>query len=205
MTLNFKLGSIPNLLSKHAPSSLNSLAESVLKRWIAPASLDVLRDGGADDLRNRFFLYGRHSFERLGLVSRKTDSHGFGGLHWVGTLANGTRLVKYRGIMVSIHRIKTEGAMTGNEMNAPVGQATESKHHEHKFEIQIDRTVYTVHKKEMTGEEIRRVPKPPIGHDRDLFEVIAGGTDRKIEDHTVVKIHNGLRFFTAPAHINPGM
>jgi hypothetical protein len=57
----------------------------------------------------------------------------------------------------------------------------------HELKIQIDRTHYEVTKSHMTGAEIRAVPNPDIGPDRDLFE-----------------IRNGMRFFTAPAHINPG-
>ncbi|MXY08323.1 MAG: hypothetical protein F4Y61_06710 [Rhodothermaceae bacterium] len=73
-----------------------------------------------------------------------------------------------------------------------------------KFEIQIDRKHYLVEKSEMTGSELRQVPDEPIGPDRDLFEVVPGGSDNKIELTTVVKIRDGQRFFTAPAHINPG-
>ena len=76
------------------------------------------------------------------------------------------------------------------------------KHHE--FHIQIDRVHYTVTKHFMTGEQLRHVPSPPIGPDRDLFEVIPGGTDRKISDNEEVEIRDGKRFFTAPAQINPG-
>lgn len=72
------------------------------------------------------------------------------------------------------------------------------------FEIQIDRAHYKVHKERMTGLELRHLPPTPIGPDRDLFEVVPGGSDRKIADETVVDIRNGLRFFTAPAQINPG-
>ena len=72
------------------------------------------------------------------------------------------------------------------------------------FQIQIDRTHYTVTLPHMTGAELRRVPTPPIGPDRDLFEVVPGGSDRKIADDQIVEIRNGLRFFTAPAQINPG-
>jgi hypothetical protein len=78
------------------------------------------------------------------------------------------------------------------------------KDHHNKFQIQIDRVHYTVSKSEMTGAELRQVPPTPIGPDRDLFEVIPGSPDRKIGDTDVVKIHEGERFFTAPAHINPG-
>ena len=76
--------------------------------------------------------------------------------------------------------------------------------HEPEFHIQIDRVHYTVHQAEMTGAQLRQVPSPPIGPDRDLFEVIPGHKDKKIEDNEVVQIHNGLRFFTAPATITPG-
>ena len=73
-----------------------------------------------------------------------------------------------------------------------------------KFQIQIDRVHYTVTAGEMTGAELRRVPPTPLGPDRDLFEVVPGGTDRKIGDADVVEMRNGKRFFTAPAQINPG-
>jgi hypothetical protein len=73
-----------------------------------------------------------------------------------------------------------------------------------EFEIQIDRTHYKVTLRHMTGLELRHVPKVPIGPDRDLFEVVPGGSDRKIGDEQIVEIRNGLRFFTAPAQINPG-
>ena len=82
-------------------------------------------------------------------------------------------------------------------------------HHEQKddhphFEIQIDRAHYTVTMKHMTGLQLRHIPTPSIGPERDLFEVVPGGSDRKIGNEQVVEIRNGLRFFTAPAQINPG-
>lgn len=81
----------------------------------------------------------------------------------------------------------------------------ESQEHPAKgYRIQIDRNHYTVTQSQMTGAELRRVPDPPVGSDRDLFEVVPGGTDRKIADSDVVQIHNGQRFFTAPTQINPG-
>ena len=78
-------------------------------------------------------------------------------------------------------------------------------HEKVKFQIQIDRVHYTVAQEQMTGSELRRVPPTPIGADRDLFEVVPGGTDRKIGDDDMVEIKNGKRFFTAPAQINPGL
>jgi hypothetical protein len=72
------------------------------------------------------------------------------------------------------------------------------------FEIKIDRTEFKVHEKSLTGKQLRELPQPPIGPDRDLFEVVHGGSDRKILDDEVVTMRDGLRFFTAPAQINPG-
>ena len=82
--------------------------------------------------------------------------------------------------------------------------ANEQQHGPHQFQIQIDRAHFTVTQQRMTGAELRRVPPTPIGPDRDLFEVVPGGPDRKIADSDVVEMKNGLRFFTAPAQINPG-
>jgi hypothetical protein len=73
-----------------------------------------------------------------------------------------------------------------------------------KFQIQIDREHFTVEKPEMTGAELRHLPATPIGPERDLFEVVPGHPDEKIADDKTVEMRDGLRFFTAPAHINPG-
>jgi hypothetical protein len=84
---------------------------------------------------------------------------------------------------------------------------TEPAHHEpppREFRIKIDRIEYLVAQEELTGAQLRQLPKPPIGPDRDLFEIIPGQADRKIDDSYVVEIVNGKRLFTAPAHINPG-
>ena len=78
------------------------------------------------------------------------------------------------------------------------------KKHPHLINIQIDRVHYDVDATEMTGAQLREVPKPPIGPDRDLFEVVPGASDVKIGNATVVHLHNGMRFFTAPGQINPG-
>lgn len=72
------------------------------------------------------------------------------------------------------------------------------------FKIRIDRQEYIVREEVLTGAELRRLPEPDIGPDRDLFEVVPGGSDRKIELTDRVKMREGLRFFTAPAQINPG-
>ncbi len=90
-----------------------------------------------------------------------------------------------------------------NEIAPKHGEQKDQEKHV-KFQIQIDRVHFTVTQEVMTGDELRRVPSPPIGPDRDLFEVVPGGTDKKIENDEQVEIREGERFFTAPAHINPG-
>jgi hypothetical protein len=77
-------------------------------------------------------------------------------------------------------------------------------HGTRSFAIKIDRVIFEVHERELTGLQLRHLPHPPIGPDRDLFEVIPGGSDKKILDSDIVKMRDGLRFFTAPAQINPG-
>jgi hypothetical protein len=84
-------------------------------------------------------------------------------------------------------------------------QAAAGPESPHKFQIQIDRTHFTVTLQQMTGLQLRQLPTPPIGPDRDLFEVVPGGSDKKIGDNDEVEMRNGLRFFTAPAQINPGV
>jgi len=83
-------------------------------------------------------------------------------------------------------------------------QETKKHPKSHEFHIQIDRVHYTVDQTEMTGAQLRQLPTPPIGPDRDLFEVVPGQPDNKTDDSEPVEIHDGKRFFTAPAHINPG-
>ncbi len=78
------------------------------------------------------------------------------------------------------------------------------EHSKTHFEIQIDRKHFTVEENQLTGLQLRSLPSPAIGPDRDLFEVVPGGTDLKISDEQVVKMRNGLRFFSAPSQINPG-
>jgi hypothetical protein len=75
---------------------------------------------------------------------------------------------------------------------------------EPKFHIKIDRGEFTVDAATLTGAELRRLPDPDIGPDRDLFEVVPGGSDVKIAPDMSVVMRDGLRFFSAPAQINPG-
>ncbi|MFC3695586.1 hypothetical protein [Chenggangzhangella methanolivorans] len=73
-----------------------------------------------------------------------------------------------------------------------------------KFQIKIDRTVYEVREETLSAERLRTLPDPDIGPDRDLFQVVPGGSDLKITADAIVTMAHGLRFFTAPAQINPG-
>jgi hypothetical protein len=92
-----------------------------------------------------------------------------------------------------------------NEVDMHGGSSAEgAENGKHRFQIQIDRVHYTVEQDSLTGAQLRSLVTPPIGPERDLFEVVPGGTDRKIEDAEIVSMRNGLRFFTAPSHINPG-
>ena len=70
--------------------------------------------------------------------------------------------------------------------------------------IKIDREQYRVTLSQLTGDEIRHLPQVPIPNDRDLYLVQPGKPDLLIGLADVVEIHNGIRFFTAPGHINPG-
>jgi hypothetical protein len=83
-------------------------------------------------------------------------------------------------------------------------EANPAAHPLREHRIQIDRVHYTVIQNRMTGEELRHVPPTPIPETRDMYEVRPGEPDRLVSDSDVVDIRDGLRFFTAPHHINPG-
>lgn len=61
-----------------------------------------------------------------------------------------------------------------------------------------------LHDGELTGQQIRELATPPIEANRDLFEIVPGGSDQKIEDGEQVTIRDHIRFFSAPRNINPG-
>jgi hypothetical protein len=74
-----------------------------------------------------------------------------------------------------------------------------------KFEIKIDRDKFEVEGPTITGAQLRQLPTPPIGADRDLFLTVPGpGDDLLVKNGDVIELEKHLRFFTAPAHITPG-
>lgn len=70
--------------------------------------------------------------------------------------------------------------------------------------IHIDREMYKVTDAAMTGKQLRALPSPAVGADRDLYEIRPGQDDHLVENDESVPLRNGQRFFTAPARINPG-
>ena len=91
-----------------------------------------------------------------------------------------------------------------HDHGGPAGGSEGHGAEDRKINIKIDRETFKVDKQQMTGHELRLLPNPPVGPERDLFEVVPGGSDRKIADTDTVELKNGMRFFTAPAQINPG-
>jgi hypothetical protein len=74
----------------------------------------------------------------------------------------------------------------------------------HEITIHIDGKEFKVEQDVMTGAELRRVPTPPIGPERDLFFEGHGGEDKLIEDEERVELKNGMHFFSVERNINPG-
>ncbi len=78
-------------------------------------------------------------------------------------------------------------------------------HHEHEFFIHIDHVKYEVEEKRITGAEIRKLPKSPIGADYNLFlETPGPGDDEKIEDTQEVHLKHRMSFYSVLRQINPG-
>jgi hypothetical protein len=78
------------------------------------------------------------------------------------------------------------------------------KNHE-QITIHIDRVAFRVTEGPITGQQLRDLPDPPIGPDRDLYLEIKGpGEDQLIQPTDTVELEEGIHFFTAPAHITPG-
>jgi hypothetical protein len=85
-------------------------------------------------------------------------------------------------------------------------QAAQDKpgHEPKDFPIHIDRDMFKVDQQTMTGAELRALPTPPIGEDRNLYQVVPGGQDVKVGDGDVVELKPGMHFVTAPKNVTPG-
>ncbi|HEV3310742.1 MAG TPA: multiubiquitin domain-containing protein [Chloroflexota bacterium] len=71
--------------------------------------------------------------------------------------------------------------------------------------IHIDRVPYEVDEHELTGEQLRNLPTPPIASDFDLWLEERGDVeDELIEPSAVVKLKEDMHFYSAPSKINPG-
>ena len=58
---------------------------------------------------------------------------------------------------------------------------------------------------EVTGQELRNLPTPPISADRDLWLEIPGPKDDElIRPENSYELKPGSHFYTAPSTINPG-
>ncbi|MCY4081452.1 MAG: multiubiquitin domain-containing protein [Caldilineaceae bacterium] len=96
----------------------------------------------------------------------------------------------------------TQDALDKSEVGTPDFDKPED---DKSYSIKIDRTEYVVNENRLTGADLRKIPKLPIPPDRDLFQIIPGRPDKKIKDEDRILITDGLRFFTAPNTINPGI
>ena len=71
------------------------------------------------------------------------------------------------------------------------------------FTIRIDRAEYQWRKEKITGAQLRHLPAPPIPPERDLFQVVPGHPDRKIEDHDSVTGSRRATLLHCPQHDQP--
>ena len=68
----------------------------------------------------------------------------------------------------------------------------------------IDNVTCFAPARQLSGAELRNLPEPPVGSDRDLWQEVDGGLDRIIQPGDKVDLHAQMRFFTVPRVINPG-
>ena len=73
-------------------------------------------------------------------------------------------------------------------------------------ELKIDRDRFEWGQPTISGQQLRELPTPPVGPDRDLYEEVHGGEDKLIDTNSIVvlKEHGETQFFTAPHHVTPG-
>lgn len=75
----------------------------------------------------------------------------------------------------------------------------------HAIPIFIDDVKYEAPSRRMTGADLRALPRPPIGADRDLWLETPGPKDDVlIRPEQTYDVRPGSKFYTAPSTINPG-
>jgi len=84
--------------------------------------------------------------------------------------------------------------------------STLDRDHGHRvIPIFIDEVKYDAPSLEMTGTELRGLPQPPIGPDRDLWLEMPGPSDDVlIRPDQTYDVKPGNKYYTAPSTINPG-
>jgi hypothetical protein len=76
---------------------------------------------------------------------------------------------------------------------------------EEMIQITIDRHVFRVAARPVSGAQLRQLPIPPIGDDRDLFQVFSGArADLMVPESQAVDFENGTDFFSTPRSISAG-
>jgi hypothetical protein len=70
--------------------------------------------------------------------------------------------------------------------------------------IHIDKQLFKVNPGSLTGAELRNLPTPPIGGDRELYLVRPGRDDLVVGDTDSIPVKAGLHFVTAPRNVTPG-
>lgn len=76
---------------------------------------------------------------------------------------------------------------------------------EHKsYSIHVDNKLFKVGQATITGAELRALPQPPIGPDRELIQVVPGGLDIVINDGDVIELREGEHFVSTPRNVTPG-
>ena len=91
-----------------------------------------------------------------------------------------------------------------NDINPDQAASDKPDHGPKDFPIHIDRETFKVDQDTMTGADLRALPMPPIGQDRNLYRVVPGGQDVKVNDGDVVDLKPGMHFVTAPKNVTPG-
>ena len=190
-----------------------SAGAGYLERIVLLAFLNMASDSCADDLGDRLAIDGRDHVQFLRLVGRQANRHCLDSFH-SQIVSDGIVVVNIYGIvvsfistaqvrdckeglpMVSENELDRDGLDKPEEGVPGIDKPEDDK----TYTIQIDRTEYVVTQNRMTGADLRRVPTPPIPADRDLFQIIPGRPDEKVEDDDRILVTDGLRFFTAPQH-----